>query len=84
MFKKRSKMSKIVLVDDHQLMLDGLKNLLSSIGQYEVVATANSIDEGWRVVRNYKPDVLITDFNLGVENAFPFIVQVKNAFLLHI
>lgn len=55
---------KILLVDDHSILLDGLKSLISEDEMLEVVATASTVEEGLRAIGRLKPDVLITDYNL--------------------
>ncbi len=51
---------RVLLVDDHALFLDGLKNLLSSKG-FQVVATAKNGWEGLEKARIYRPDLILMD-----------------------
>ncbi len=54
---------RILLVDDHPLFLDGLKNLLTIRG-LEVVGTARSGFEALEKVRSLKPEVILMDIQM--------------------
>lgn len=55
---------KIVLIEDHSLVLDGLKKLLGTVEKYEVVASCNTGAEGIMAVKEKHPDVCILDVRL--------------------
>ena len=55
---------KVVLVDDHPLVLGGLEQLLSSGTDFQVMAACSSIEEGYEAVLKYSPDVLVLDLML--------------------
>jgi DNA-binding NarL/FixJ family response regulator len=61
----------VVLIDDHTVLRDGLKLLLSLEPDLEVVGEAASGLEGIRVAERARPDVVVTDVGLpdvdGVE-----------------
>ena len=71
---------KILLVDDHQLMIDGIMELLSNHGNHQVVATANSPSRALEILKNTKVDLLITDVNLPEMKGPDFIAAVKKEF----
>ncbi len=54
---------KILLVDDHPLFLDGLKNLLTVRGM-EVVGTARDGYEALEKARALKPEVILMDIHV--------------------
>ncbi len=62
---------KVMLVDDQQLMLDGIKTLLSMDEQIQIVATANSGEEAIELIDQVMPDVILMDIRMpgmgGVE-----------------
>ena len=55
---------KVVLVDDHPLVLAGLDQLLSSGTDFQVLAACSSIEEGYEAVMTHSPDVLVLDLML--------------------
>ncbi|MBZ4687189.1 MAG: hypothetical protein PWQ96_1504 [Clostridia bacterium] len=55
---------KILLVDDHNIVLDGLKLLIQTIPDYEVVETATSGEEALKKYKQYLPDIVLLDLQL--------------------
>jgi DNA-binding NarL/FixJ family response regulator len=52
---------RVVVGDDHPLMLEALRDRLERDGTIHVVATARSGEELVRQVRQHRPDVVLTD-----------------------
>ena len=63
----------LMLVDDHQLMLDGLKSLLGEQEDFEILGGAASAEDALKQLRNKDVDVLLADIHLpgmsGIELA---------------
>jgi two-component system response regulator NreC len=57
-------MIRIVLADDHQILLDGLRRLIDSKGDMQVVATANDAAAAIEAVREHRPDILVLDISM--------------------
>jgi DNA-binding NarL/FixJ family response regulator len=55
---------KVLVVDDHQLMIDGLKALLEDEDTIEFAGGANSLQQSIDFVRNYPVDVVLMDVNM--------------------
>jgi DNA-binding NarL/FixJ family response regulator len=64
---------KIVLVDDHEVVRDGIKAILESDNDLSVIATADSYEGLKPILLTQKPDILILDISLpeisGIEIA---------------
>lgn len=62
---------KVLIVDDHKIMRDGIKAILKSSGDLEVVGETDSGIDAVQMVRRLRPDVVMMDLNLqgmsGVE-----------------
>lgn len=62
---------KVFLVDDHQIMIDGIKALLSDSDRYEVSGETTSSRIALETITTTPPDILITDIEMpelsGVE-----------------
>ncbi|MFA9273121.1 MAG: response regulator transcription factor, partial [Baekduiaceae bacterium] len=67
---------RLVLADDHAVVRAGLKLLLDSEPDFEVVAEAGDVDEALRQVRAYRPDVLVLDLNMPGDPSLPAIPKV--------
>jgi DNA-binding NarL/FixJ family response regulator len=52
---------RLVLADDHPIVLDGLEQLFAMEGDLEVVARANSAEGALRALEEFRPDVLVLD-----------------------
>ena len=57
-------MTRVMVVDDHEIVRDGLRSLLSDHGDMEVVAEAATAAEAVLRARSYKPEVVIMDLRL--------------------
>ena len=55
---------RIVLADDHAVVRTGLRMLLDSQPDFEVVAEASDTDSARRYVRGHHPKVLVLDLNM--------------------
>jgi len=55
---------RVVLIDDHPLVLHGLKQLLHSGSEFEVVAACATAKEGVTAVQSLHPDVVVLDLKL--------------------
>jgi DNA-binding NarL/FixJ family response regulator len=66
-------MTKIFLVDDHAILRDGLKYILSAIPEFEVVGEAGDGREAISRIERLRPDIVVLDISLpsmsGVEVA---------------
>ena len=52
---------RLVLADDHPIVLDGLEQLFSTEPDLEVVARATSAEGALRALEEFRPDVLVLD-----------------------
>ncbi len=55
---------RIVLADDHAVVRSGLRMLLDSEADFEVVAEAGDVEAARRYVRGHHPAVLVLDLNM--------------------
>ncbi|CAM3948705.1 response regulator [Mesobacillus thioparans] len=61
-------MIRLMLVDDHAVLRDGLRNILSVEEDIEVVGEAVSGDEALLQVEKCKPDMILMDINMPAKN----------------
>jgi DNA-binding NarL/FixJ family response regulator len=59
---------RIVLIDDHPMVLKGIEQLLQLNADFEVVATCGTAAEGLAAVEATRPDVLLLDLKLPGED----------------
>ncbi len=61
---KGGKRIKVVLVDDHRIVLDGLVSLLENDPDFIVLAALGTGEELLEFLKNDQPDILLTDYSL--------------------
>ena len=69
---------KILVVDDHQIVLDGICAILSNLQNTSVVATANNGQKAVDYVSNSEVDVVIMDIDMPVMNGLEATEILKN------
>lgn len=57
---------KVVLAEDHPVVLKGIKDILDPVSDIEVVGEAVDGEEALRMVQEYQPDLLLLDMELPV------------------
>lgn len=67
---------RIVLADDHQLVLEGLRAVLEAEGDMEVVATAMDGEGLLDAVRRRRPDVAVVDLEMGHPDGFACLERI--------
>lgn len=69
----------ILVVDDHQLIIDGLKSILNNNDTYSIVAEALSAEIAWEIVQSkvVRIDLVITDISMGAMTGIGLCEKVK-------
>ncbi|MEM7054367.1 MAG: response regulator transcription factor, partial [Pseudomonadota bacterium] len=57
-------MIKLLIVDDHDLVRTGLRNLIQDSGGIEIVGEASSGEAAIKLNREHQPDVILMDIGL--------------------
>jgi DNA-binding NarL/FixJ family response regulator len=73
-------MIKIILADDHQVVRKGLKALLTSESEFDVVGEANDGLEAMQLTERLQPDVLILDLMMAGINGLEVTRQLNKKF----
>ena len=55
---------KIMLIDDHQIVRDGIKVLLESLENVEVIGEASNVAELLEKLKDVQPDIIVTDISM--------------------
>src|SRR3954470_1688475 len=71
-----SQPTRVLLVDDHQMMRAGLRALLEEKLGVEVIAEASDGREGVRIAQQMRPDVVIMDINMPELNGIDATRQI--------
>lgn len=68
---------RIMVVDDHPIMREGLIRVIEEGGDLVVCAQAESIQRALELVKITEPDLIIVDIALGGQNGLELIKDVK-------
>ena len=67
---------RVVVIDDHQMMVESLEVVLARQPDVAIVGAALSIEAGITVVGEQRPDVVLLDFHLGDGTALDAIPRL--------
>jgi len=67
---------RLVLVDDHRLLLDSLASAIDAQDDLEVVGSAATIAEAEIVIERTRPDIVLLDLRLGGDDAIASIPRL--------
>ena len=67
--------STILIVDDEKNTRDGLQSFLTNL-DYEVF-TAENAEQGWKIYKEQKPDLIISDIRMPGQQGVDFLERVK-------
>jgi len=73
-------MTRILLVDDHELMREGLRSILAREGDVEIVGEASSGREALSLSRTLDPDVVVMDVGMKDLNGIDATRQIRREF----
>ena len=68
---------RLILADDHAVVRSGLRMLLDSESDFEVVAEASNIEDAQRYVRGHHPKVLVLDLNMPGGSSLEAIPAIR-------
>lgn len=71
---------KIILVDDQPILLEGLKSLITTCEDMEVIACAHDGQEAIELARKYQPDVILMDIRMPKMNGVEATKMIKSEF----
>src|SRR6218665_2797431 len=70
-------MIKILLVDDHQVLLDSLQYLFKSIENIEVVGVLTDSRKVYQFLDNHEVDILVSDFHMPHLTGIDLTLQLR-------
>lgn len=70
-------MIRLVLADDHRMILEGLEQLFRREADFEVVGTATNGEDALAAVKRHRPDILVLDVNMPRGNGMWVLRQLK-------
>ncbi|WP_405384761.1 response regulator [Maribacter sp. LLG6340-A2] len=74
-----SETTRIVLADDHALVRDGIRSLLETESDLEVIGEASNGKEAIDLVAEVHPDILIIDIRMPVMNGIDAVAELTKS-----
>jgi len=72
--------ARVVLVDDHPIVIAGLSQIINREPQLEVCGSAESPAAAMSVIAQEKPDIVVTDLSFAEGSGLDFIKDVRSRF----
>lgn len=72
--------TKILIVDDHQVVIDGIKRALRDHPEFEVIGEALDGYQAVEQAENLKPDIIIMDISMPDLNGIEATLQIKKLY----
>jgi DNA-binding NarL/FixJ family response regulator len=71
---------KVLLADDHEILLESLATAINASSEIEVVSTATNGEEVLKKLDIYEVDVLVCDMQMPVMDGISTVLQVRQSF----
>jgi DNA-binding NarL/FixJ family response regulator len=72
--------ARIVLIDDHQIIRDGLRLLLHGQTDFELAGNAYDTETGWELVQEVQPHLVVMDMNIPSEGGAALAACIREKF----
>ncbi|MBW1795272.1 MAG: response regulator transcription factor [Deltaproteobacteria bacterium] len=71
------KLYRIVIAEDHTILREGLRSLLSSNPDFEIVGEAEDGRDAIRCIEKFKPDLVLMDLSMPKMDGLDAITEIK-------
>lgn len=75
--KEKIKKIKIIIVDDHIMLRDGIKNVVNDINDFEIIGETGDGYEAISLAKILKPDIILMDISLPNINGIEVTRRIK-------
>lgn len=70
----------VMLVDDHMIVRSGVRRLLESNSDFEIVAEAESGEQAYELFPKLEPEITLMDLNMPGMGGIETIIRIKNRY----
>jgi DNA-binding NarL/FixJ family response regulator len=71
---------KVLVVDDHPMVLEGMRSMLSQISFVEIAGAASNAYEAVELVKSASPQIVITDINMPEISGIELALKIRTEF----
>ncbi len=72
-----TELTRIVIIDDHPFVREGLKQLLAGEAEFALVGEASSMKEAQPLLQTAAPDVAVVDLTLGSDDGIDLVRWIR-------
>lgn len=72
--------TRLLIIDDHQLVLDGLSAIVKDLKTIELIGTASNGKDALTLIEALNPDLVISDIDMPVMNGIQLTETMKRKF----
>ena len=72
--------TRILLVDDHQIMRDGISLLLRTEPDFEIIGHAFDSEAAWLAVQEKQPDLVVMDLDIPGEGGIAITARIRSTY----
>ncbi len=73
---------KVIIVDDHPMVLEGMRSMLQQIPFVELSAVASNAYEALEKIKTTNPDIVITDINMPEISGIELTLKIRKEYPL--
>lgn len=74
-------LTKILIVDDHDITLHGLSKYIEKIENTKIIGLAKSGEEAIKIIESHKPDIVFTDVDMPVMDGIDLLKIIRQEFV---
>ena len=72
--------TRLLIVDDHQMLLDGIRALLQDENQFEIIAEAHNGTQALSILKENEIDIVLTDINMPEMDGITLAQKIHSDF----
>ena len=72
--------TRVLIVDDHQIVREGIEKILSGENDIEQIGSLNSGKEALKFIKRNQPDILIADLSMPEMSGIELTAEISNLF----
>lgn len=70
--------TRLLLADDHRIILDGLEQLFRREGEFEIVETCTNGEDAILAVRQHSPDIVVLDIEMPKKDGLSVLREIHD------
>jgi DNA-binding NarL/FixJ family response regulator len=78
--KPTGKRTRVLVADDHQIIIQGIKSILHDDPEFEVVGEAHNGLEAVKLMQSLKPEIVILDLSMPEMNGLDATLEILESF----